>query len=173
MPRSRSQWLLPSLQIQQICIHDVHKLFRWVNTRKAIRPHGSLRASTDQGATVSQTFFMFLSTLSLSAIPTWFKKSVIEPVPKRNKTTRLTDWWHIAFTISSKRFENHVRILSWTMLPNTGDTLQVGDHQNRSTADTHSLLSYTQPSLSPGKEQHPCTNAVCRLQFKIQHHSAL
>lgn len=59
------------------------------------------------------------------------------------------------------------------MLPNTGDTLQVGDHQNRSTADTHSLLSYTQPSLSPGKEQHPCTNAVCRLQFKIQHHSAL
>jgi len=71
-----------------ISVADVTRSFRRVNIRKAVGPDGIpgrvLRACTFQLARVFTNIFNL--SLSLSVVPSCFKKSTILPIPKKNKT---------------------------------------------------------------------------------------
>ncbi len=71
-----------------ISVADVTWSFRRVNIRKAVGPDGIpgrvLRACTFQLAGVFTDIFNL--SLSLSVVPSCFKKSTILPIPKKNKT---------------------------------------------------------------------------------------
>ncbi len=72
-----------------ISVADVTWSFRRVNIRKAVGPDGIpgrvLRACTFQLAGVFTDIFNL--SLSLSVVPSCFKKSTILPIPKKNKNT--------------------------------------------------------------------------------------
>ncbi len=72
-------------------------------------PGRVLRACAFQLAGVFTDIFNL--SHSLSVVPSCFKKSIIVPLPKKNKITCLNDWRPIALTpIFSKCFEKLVRV---------------------------------------------------------------
>ncbi len=77
-----------------ISVRDVTPFFKRVNIRKAVGPDGIkgrvLRACAFQLARVFTDIFNL--SLSLSVVPSCFKKSTIVPIPKKNKSTCLNDW---------------------------------------------------------------------------------
>ncbi len=77
---------------------------------------------------------IFNLSLSLSVVPSCFKKSTIVPIPKKNKITCLNDWRPVALTpIFSKCFEKLVREHICSVLPASLDPLQFAYRSNRST----------------------------------------
>ncbi len=76
-----------------ISVVDVTRSFKRVNIRKAVGPDGIpgrvLRSCTFQLAGVFTDIFNL--SLSLSVVPSCFKKSTIVPIPKKNKITCLND----------------------------------------------------------------------------------
>ncbi len=82
----------------------------------------------------------FNLSLSLSVVPSGFKKSTIVPIPKKNKITCLNDWRPVALTpIFSKCFEKLVREHICSVLPASLDQLQFAYRSNRSTDDAIAL----------------------------------
>ncbi len=81
-------------------------------------------------------------------VPSCFKKSIIVPIPKKNKITCLNDWRPVALTpIFSKCFEKLVREYICSVLPASLDPLQFAYRSNRSTDDAiafnlHTALSH-------------------------------
>ncbi len=76
---------------------------------------------------------IFNLSLSLSVVPSCFKKSTIVPIPKKNKITCLNDWRPVALTpIFSKCFEKLIRDY---MLPASLDPLQFAYSSSRSTGE--------------------------------------
>ncbi len=77
-----------------LSITDVTRSFKRVNIRKAVGPDGIpgrvLRTCTFQLAGIFTDIFNL--SLSLSLVPSCFKKSTIVPTPKINKITCLNDW---------------------------------------------------------------------------------
>ncbi len=91
-----------------LSVADVTRSFKRVNIRKAVGPDGIpgrvLKACAFQLAGGFTDIFNL--SLSLSVVPSCFKKSIIVPIPKKNKITCLNDWRPVALTpIFSKCFE--------------------------------------------------------------------
>ncbi len=83
-----------------LSVADVTRSFKRVNIRKAVGPDGIqgrvLKACAFQLAGVFTDIFNL--SLSLSVVPSCFKKSTIVPIPKKNKITCLNDWRPVALT---------------------------------------------------------------------------
>ncbi len=83
-----------------LSVADVTRSFKRVNIRKAIGldgiPGRVLKACAFQLAGVFTDIFNL--SLSLSVVPSCFKKSTIVPIPKKNKITCLNDWRPVALT---------------------------------------------------------------------------
>ncbi len=133
-----------------LSVADVTRSFKRVNIRKAVGPDGIpgrvLKACAFQLAGVFTDIFNL--SLSLSVVPSCFKKSTIVPIPKKNKITCLNDWRPVALTpIFSKCFEKLVREHICSVLPDSLDPSQFAYRSNRSTDDAiafplHTALSH-------------------------------
>ncbi len=157
-----------------ISVADVTRSFKRVNIHKAVGPDGIpghvLRACAFQLAGVFTDIFNL--SLSLSVVPSCFKKSTIVPIPKKNKITCLNDWRPVALTpIFSKCFEKLIRDYICSVLPASLDPLQFAYRSNRSTDDAIAFTLHTALS-PPGKQECLCEDAFCRLQLRTQYHSA-
>ncbi len=118
-----------------------------VNIRKAVGPDDIpgrvLKACAFQLAGIFTDIFNL--SLSLSVVPSCFKKSTIVPIPKKNKITCLNDWRPVALTpIFSKCFEKLVREHICSVLPASLDPLQPFHRRCYCLHPTHC-------SLPPGK----------------------
>ncbi len=125
---------------------DITRSFKRVNIRKAVGPDGipgrMLKACAFQLAGVFTDIFNL--SLSLSVVPSCFKKSTIVPIPKKNKITCLNDWRPVALTpIFSKCFEKLVRDYICSVLPASLDPLQFAYRSNRSTDDAIAFTLHT------------------------------
>ncbi len=103
-----------------ISVAAVTRSFKQVNIRKAVGPDGIpghvLRACAFQLAGVFTDIFNLY--LSLSVVPSCFKKSTIVPIPNKNLITCLNDWRPVALTpIFSKCFEKLIRDYICSVLP--------------------------------------------------------
>ncbi len=129
-----------------LSVADVTRSFKRVNIRKAVGPDGKpgrvLKACAFQLAGVFTDIFNL--SLSLSVVPSCFKKSTIVPIPKKNKITCLNDWRPVALTpIFSKCFEKLVREHICSVLPASLDPLQFAYRSNRSTDDAIAFTLHT------------------------------
>ncbi len=129
-----------------LSVADVTRSFKRVNIRKAVGPDGIpgrvLKACAFQLAGVFTDIFNL--SLSLSVVPSCFKKSIIVPIPKKNKITCLNDWRPVALTpIFSKCFEKLVRDYICSVLPASLDPLQFAYRSNRSTDDAIAFTLHT------------------------------
>ncbi len=125
---------------------EVNRAPERVNIRKAVGPDGIpgrvLKACAFQLAGVFTDIFNL--SLSLSVVPSCFKKSIIVPIPKKNKITCLNDWRPVALTpIFSKCFEKLVRDYICSVLPASLDPLQFAYRSNRSTDDAIAFTLHT------------------------------
>ncbi len=145
-----------------ISVADVTRSFKRVNIHKAVDPDGIpgrvLRACAFQLARVFTDIFNL--SLSLSVVPSCFKKSTIVPIPKKNKITCLNDWRPVALTpIFSKCFEKLIRDYICSVLPASLDPLQFAYRSNRSTDDAIAFTLHTALSHLENK------NAYVRMLF--------
>ncbi len=129
-----------------LSVADVTRSFKRVNIRKAVGPDGIpghvVKACALQLAGVFTDIFNL--SLSLSVVPSCFKKSTIVPIPKKNKITCLNDWRPVAQTpIFSKFFEKLVREHICSVLPASLDPLQFAYRSNRSTDDAIAFTLHT------------------------------
>ncbi|KAK1794706.1 hypothetical protein P4O66_001416 [Electrophorus voltai] len=105
---------------------DVRRVFKRVNTRKAMGPDGIcwrvLKACTDQLDVFTDIFNL---SLTLSIVPSSFKRSTIVPVPKKPRPSHLNDYRPVALTsVMMKCFEKLVRDFITSSLPASIDPLQ-------------------------------------------------
>ncbi len=145
-----------------ISVADVTRSFKRVNIHKAVGPDGIpgrvLRSCAFQLAGVFTDIFNL--SLSLSVVPSCFKKSTIVPIPKKNKITCLNDWRPVALTpIFSKCFEKLIRDYICSVLPASLDPLQFAYRSNRSTDDAIAFTLHTALSHLENK------NAYVRMLF--------
>ncbi len=129
-----------------LSVADVTRSFKRVNIRKAVGPDGIpgrvLKACAYQLAGVFTDIFSL--SLSLSVVPSCFKKNTIVPIPKENKITCLNDWRPVALTpIFSKCFEKLIRDHICSVLPASLDPLQFAYRRNRSTDDAIAFTLHT------------------------------
>ncbi len=129
-----------------LSVVDVTRSFKRVNIRKAVGSDGIpgrvLKACAFQLAGVFTDIFNL--SLSLSVVPSCFKKSIIVPIPKKNKITCLNDWRPVALTpIFSKCFEKLVRDYICSVLPASLDPLQFAYRSNHSTDDAIAFTLHT------------------------------
>ncbi len=142
----RSASAAEEVSLLSLSVADVTRSFKRVNIRKAMGPDGIpghvLKACAFQLA----GFFtdMFNLSLSLSVVPSCFKKSIIVPILKKNKITCLNDWRPVALTpIFSRCFEKLVRDYICSVLPASLDPLQLAYGSNRSTDDAIAFTLHT------------------------------
>ncbi len=82
-------------------------------------------------------------------------KSIIVPIPKKNKITCLNDWRPVALTpIFSKCFEKLIRDYICSVLPASLDPLQFAYRSKRSTDDAISFTLHTAPSHLENKNTY-------------------
>jgi hypothetical protein len=129
-----------------LSIADVSKTFKQVKIHKAARQDGApgrvLRASTDQLAGIFTDIFNM--SLTESVIPTFFKQTIIVPVPKNTKATCLNDYRPVALkSVAMKCIERLVMAHINTIIPETLDPLQYAYRPNRSTDDAISIALHT------------------------------
>ncbi|KAK1803647.1 hypothetical protein P4O66_020754, partial [Electrophorus voltai] len=125
---------------------DVRRVFKRVNTRKAMGPDGIcgrvLEACADQLAPVFTDIFNL--SLTLGIVPSSFKRSTIVPVPKKPRPSDLNDYHPVALTsVVMKCFEKLVRDFITSSLPASMDPLQFAYRHNRSTDDAIAHLLHT------------------------------
>ncbi len=142
-----------------VCWRHRGVLRYWVQKTSQLRSQ-EIRACT------FQLFFtnIFNLSLSLSMVPSCFKKSTIVPIPKKNKITCLNDWRPVTLTpIFRKCFEKLIRDYICSVLPASLDPLQFAFCSNRSTDDAiaFTLLSPTWKIRTPMWE--------CCSWTKVQH----
>ncbi len=130
--------------------HEVRRVLRTVNTRKAAGPDGIpgmvLKGCADQLSGVLTNLFNL--SLIQASIPSCLKSSTIIPISKKSATDSLNDYRPIALTpIIMKCFERLVLHHLKTCLPSTFDNHQFAYRANRSTEDAiaivlHNALSH-------------------------------
>ncbi|KAK1802517.1 hypothetical protein P4O66_021800 [Electrophorus voltai] len=126
---------------------DMRRVFKRVNTRKAVGPDGIcgrvLKACADQLAPVFTDIFNL--SLTLGIVPSSFKRSTIVPVPKKPRpSSDLNDYRPVALTsVVMKCFEKLVRDFITSSLPASMDPLQFAYRHNRSTDDAIAHLLHT------------------------------
>ncbi len=139
-----------------LSVTDVTRSFKQVNIRKAMGPDGIpgrvLKACAFQLAGIFTDIF-YLS-LSLSVVPSCFKKSTIVPIPKKNKITCLNDWRPVALTpIFSKCFEKLIRDYICSVLPASLDPQKFAYRSSTDDAiafTLHTALSHLETSHHRG-----------------------
>ncbi|KAK1789915.1 hypothetical protein P4O66_002245 [Electrophorus voltai] len=109
---------------------DVRRVFKRVNTRKAVGPDGIcgrvLKACADQLAPVFTDIFIL--SLMLGIVLSSFKRSTIVPVPEKPRPSGLNDYHPVALTsVVMKCFEKLVRDFITSSLPASMDPLQFDD----------------------------------------------
>ncbi len=129
----------------RLCRSVCQELMR-VNVRKVAGPNGItgrvLRSCADQLAGLFTSIFN--ESLATSVVPTSFKKSIIIPVPKNNKTPCLNDYRTVALTsIVMKVFERLVKNHICSSIPVTLDPFHFAYHPNRSTDDAISHILHS------------------------------
>ncbi|KAK1795185.1 hypothetical protein P4O66_010362 [Electrophorus voltai] len=145
----------PTREQRPLIISDVRRVFKRANTRKAAGPDGIcgrvLKTCTDQLDPVFTDIFNL--SLTLSTVPSSFKRSTIVPVPKKPQTSGLNDYHPVALTsVLMKCFEKLVRDFITSSLPASMDPLQFAYQHNCSTDDaTAHLLHTTMTQLDKGK----------------------
>ncbi|KAK1792886.1 hypothetical protein P4O66_001617 [Electrophorus voltai] len=132
---------------------DVRRVFKRVNTRKAVGPDGIygrvLKACADQLALVF-TNILNLS-LMLGIVPSSFKRSTIVPVPKKPRPSGLNDYRPVALTsVMTKCFEKLVRDFITSSLPASMDPLQFAYATDDAIAH---LLHTTLTHLDKGRDR--------------------
>lgn len=137
----------PSFTVEE---HEVRKVLRMVNPRKAAGPDGItgkvLKGCADQLARVFTKIFN--KSLHQSIVPPCLKSSTIVPLPKKSTISSLNDYRPVALTpIIMKCFEKLVRRHIISCLPSTFDNYQFAYRANRSTEDAitttlHAALSH-------------------------------
>ncbi len=101
-----------------------------------------LRACAFQLAGVFTDIFNL--SLSLSVVPSCFKKSTFVPIPKKNKIMCLNDWRPVALTpIFSKCFEKLIRDYICSVLPASMDPLQFAYRSSHSTDNAIAFTLHT------------------------------
>lgn len=130
--------------------HDVRRVLRQVNPRKAAGPDGItgrvMKACPDQLTPVLTVIFNL--SLSQCIVPTCFKQSIIVPIPKKPHPSTLIDYRPIALTsVIMKCFERLIKTFITSSIPTTLDPLQFAYRSNRSTDDAiahllHSTLTH-------------------------------
>ncbi|KAK1804694.1 hypothetical protein P4O66_003525 [Electrophorus voltai] len=126
---------------------DVRRVFKRVNTRKAMGPDGIcgrvLKACADQIAPVFTDIFNL--SLTLGIVPSSFKRSTIVPVPKKPRpSSDLNDYCPVALTsVVMKCFEKLLRDFITSSLPASMDPLQFAYRHNRTTDDAIAHLLHT------------------------------
>ncbi|KAK1793021.1 hypothetical protein P4O66_001729 [Electrophorus voltai] len=136
---------------------DLRRVFKRVNTRKAVGPDGicgrALKACADQLAPVFTDIFNL--SLTLDIVPSSFKRSTIIPVPKKPRSSDLNDYRPVALTsVVMKCFEKLVRDFITSSLPASMDPLQFAYRHNRSTDDAIAhLLHTTLTHLDNGRDR--------------------
>ncbi|KAK1783961.1 hypothetical protein P4O66_004638, partial [Electrophorus voltai] len=125
---------------------EVRRVFKRVNTRKAVGPGGIcgrvLKACADQLALVFTGIFNL--SLTLGIVPSSFKRSTIVPVPKKPRASELNDYRPVALTsVVMKCFEKLFRDFITSSLPVSMDPLQFAYRHNRSTDDAIAHLLHT------------------------------
>ncbi|KAK1806971.1 hypothetical protein P4O66_005464, partial [Electrophorus voltai] len=138
----------PTIEQRPLIIteNDVRRVFKRVNTRKAVGPDSIcgrvLKACADQLALVFTDIFNL--SLTLGIIPSSFKRSTIVPVPKKPRPSDLNDYRPVAFTsVVMKCFEKLVRDFITSSLPASKDPLQFAYRHNHSTDDAIAHLLHT------------------------------
>ncbi|KAK1803875.1 hypothetical protein P4O66_003817 [Electrophorus voltai] len=138
----------PTIEQRSLIIteSDVRRVFKRVNTRKAMGPDGIcgrvLKACADQLAPVFTDIFNL--SLTLGIVPSSFKRSTIVPVPKKPRPSDLNDYRPVALTsVVMKCFEKLVRDFITSSLPASTDPLQFAYRHNRSTDDAIAHLLHT------------------------------
>ncbi|KAK1784066.1 hypothetical protein P4O66_021738, partial [Electrophorus voltai] len=138
----------PTIEQRSLIIteSDVRRVFKRVNTRKAMGPDGIcgrvLKACTDQLAPVFTDIFNL--SLTLGIVPSSFKRSTIVPVPKKPRPSDLSDYRPVTLTsVVMKCFEKLVRDFITSSLPASMDPLQFAYRHNRSTDDAIAHLLHT------------------------------
>ncbi|XP_041671977.1 C-type lectin domain family 4 member M-like [Cheilinus undulatus] len=126
--------------------HDVRRVLRKVNPRKAAGPDGIpgrvLKDCADQ-LTGGFTKIFNLS-LAQATVPTCLKSSTIIPVPKKTPISSLNNFWPIALTpVIMKCFKKLIRSHIIQGLPPTFDPHQFAYRENRSTEDAIAIALYT------------------------------
>ena len=130
--------------------HEVRRVLRSINIRKAAGPDGVLgRVLKDCAAELTDVFTSIYNTsLSTSWVPACFKAATIVPIPKQSNVTCLNDYRPVALTpIPAKCLERLVIKHIKGAIPPTLDPHQFAYTQNRSTEDAiaivlHSLLEH-------------------------------
>ncbi|KAK1788004.1 hypothetical protein P4O66_016477, partial [Electrophorus voltai] len=125
---------------------DVRRVFKRVNTRKAVGPDGIcgrvLKACTDQLAPVFTDIFNL--SLTLGIVPSSFKRSTIVSVPKKPRPSGFNDYRPVALTsVVMKCFEKLVRDFITSSLPASMVPLQFAYCHNRSTDDAIAHVLHT------------------------------
>ena len=125
-----------------LTVAEVRHCFKKINPCKAPGQDGisgrALRGCADQLEGVFGNIFNL--SLSLSVLPTRFKRTTIVPVPKNTKVTCMNDYRPIALTsVIMKCFERLVKSFIWSPLPPTLDPMQFAYRSNRSTDDAIAL----------------------------------
>ncbi len=125
---------------------EVRRELKRVNVRKAAGPDGItgcvLRSCVDQFAGLFTSIFN--ESLATSVAPTFFKKSVIIPVPKNSKPSCMNDYRPDALTSTvMKVFERLLKKHICSFIPITLDPLQFAYRPNRSTDDAISQVLHS------------------------------
>ena len=113
----------------------------------SVRPFNSSTLTRLQGLTDYQDVYSEhaltnwqVSSLSEAVIPTCFKQTTIDPVPKNTKVTSLNFYRPVALTsLAMKCFERLVMAYN-TLIPETLDPLQFAYQPNRFTDDAISIV---------------------------------
>ena len=121
---------------------EVKRLFSRLNTKKAVGPDNiSGRILKSCAAQLCHIFsFLFSWSLNDCHVPDLWKKSIVCPVPKKNKPVSLNDYRPVALTsVAMKCFERIIlkRITAQTIL--SLDSNQFAYKPNRSTDDAAPL----------------------------------
>ncbi|KAK1786692.1 hypothetical protein P4O66_017091 [Electrophorus voltai] len=125
---------------------DVRRVFKRVNTRKAVGPDGIcgrvLKVCADQLAPVFTDIFNL--SLTFGIVPSSFKRSTIVPVPKKPRPSDLNDYRPVALTsVVMKCFDKLDRDFITSSLPASMDPLQFAYRYNRSTDEAIAHLLHT------------------------------
>ena len=126
--------------------HEVRRVLRTVNPRKAAGPDGVpgkvLRACADQLTGVFTRIFN--QSLSQSIIPPCLKTSTIIPIPKKTAVDSPNDYRPVALTpVVMKCFEKLISQHIRACLPPTLDPHQFAYRANRSTEDAITIALHT------------------------------
>ncbi len=167
--------LPPSCTVSQpvlnICEDDLSKVFRRQKIRKAKGPDGVVPAYIKACAVQLSFIFtlIFNRWLELCEVPSCFKRSIIIPVPKNQKSQ---DWMTTDLLLQRLWWWSNLKGLCWptwrTLLESCWTpAVFLQSKQVCGWCSQHGIALHPPTS---GQTRDLCKDPVCRLQLRFQHH---